>query len=1252
MKTRAMKKVLSVVCVLALLMSVCVVALVGTTSAAETYTLNVNGNTETIDLEAGAAIPAPEAPYEFLGWYDSLKFDTKVEVAGEAKTLYAKFNSVVLDFENDGWAFKPNGGQAGNYQVVTDPTNANNKAIKFPIGVGRNNFGVPTYVGSNEGYTFVQGQQYEIAFDYYVDGNDTFNKIGVAMMTCEQIGVGKDGGNKTQDYASVSCPDTAGGWQHASQIITGTKITDINKFLVFTAYIGSAGGYSGTVLFDNITVTPVSEKDYTFYNKGEKTEYTLTPGAALPVIKGSSFKGWYDSSLTVKYDVVPATVTKLFAKHVKVLYDFETEGQIFDPLGNFGTNGHCEFAEDGENTSVKINAAKDKRRGFAVAGAFYANAGYTITKGQVYTVNFRYKADNAISYSFYTAADANIGINGGKEALGWTGNLEAASDWTAATAEFVLSPESTIDLTAMENLFLTVYNGSNDVEFYIDDLAIAPKAPKVSAEDVVMDFENDFKWSVADANNYTTSSGNGYVNRGEIVEEADGNHYFRLKHFLKRNANIYFTVDNGTTHFSAVNGGIYTIEFDYKVEHSETPSTIGLLYAKPTTESSGLDYETLVEFDTFENRDDEDWTHVTYTFYANYEKIACTSLGLYVYNSTNVPETNVDTGVATATSVLFDNIVITTHSNTGDDGLIIFDSLGGTDCTPIVGEGESPVGVLPEPTKYGYVFKGWEYYTEGPEGTVTVPLTATSLMPYDITEAYAVWELAEGVVELEFKTNVPSYDEEIGKLVAFPGQPIIGFPTENPTSTTSQFIGWFYDTAFTKPVDKNVAPAESSIIYAKWTNAGMKFDFENMPVKDKDGTPGVYATDRIKIKELEDGNHVVFYNFSIGSNQSNTSGLANIMLYDGVNYATAIEGLDYTVTFKYKVLEAKASGAIGSVLSQKGSAWGNRQEQTGRMNYGSAEDKWLEGSYTFTAAYAADTTSNNNFISIGCSNDCKIYIDDVVVTSSINNMNIYGSAVIFNTNGGKVLDAISGLPGSAMKLPTPSKPGYKFMGWYTDKALTTPYTATVFGEEQVILYAKWQLGKFAEDFEEFPSTVKSLGIAGAYSFYTSKTAGFDATNIHGGETSLFRNGATAGVKNFTCMRSKDLALTVGETYTLSFYVKPTSIGDANGTISLLEMATFTGINQGTIGDVVAKVSDLKEGEWNLVTFTFTAKSEFIGISTTASNDMYFDDLTVTLKGYTGSANTGDASVNPILVIALVLISAGALLVTGKKVFSK
>ena len=1252
MKTRAMKKVLSVICVLALLMSVCVVALVA--SAAETYTLNINGHTETVDLEAGAAIPAPEAPYEFLGWYDSLKFDNKVEVAGEAKTLYAKFNSVVIDFENDGWAFKPNSNQVGNYQVVTDPTNANNKAIKFPIGVGRNNFGIPTYVGSGEGYALTQDQKYEVAFDYYVDGNDTFNKIGVAMMTCEQVGVGQGGGNKTQDYKGVSCPDTAGSWQHASHIITGTKITDVNKFLIFTAYIGGAGGYSGTVLFDNITVTPVSSEPvaYTLYNKGVKETVELSAGDALPVIKGSAFKGWYDSSLTVKYNVAPATVKELYAKYTKISYDFESgNDQIFDPLNMVETNGWVEFVEDGDNTALLLNLEANKRRGFALSGAFGANAGYTITKGQVYDISFKYKSDKNVSYKFYTSADANIGINGGKSDLGWNGNLTAVTDWTLVTAQFVLESGSTIDLSVMQNLFFTAFNSSEAVDLYIDDFMIAPYVPKVSAEDVEMDFEDDFKWSVEGANNYTTSSGNGYVNRGEIVKDGE-NHLFRVKHFLKRNAYIYFTIDDGKNHLTAVNGGIYTVEFDYKVEHSETASTIGLLLAKPTTEGTGFDYELITEFDSFETRDDEEWTHVSYTFCANYEKVACTSLGLYVYNSTNVPETNIDTGVATATSVLFDNIVVKTHSNTGNDGLIVFDSLGGTDCTPIVGEGEDVVGVLPEPTKYGYVFKGWKYDVAGAGDVInTYDLTATTIMPYGITEAYAVWELEEGVIELDFRTNVPEYDATAPILVAYPGQPIVGFPTENPVSGGSEFLGWYYDRAFTKAVDPNVAPEESSTIFAKWSNAGTLFDFEKMPVKDDKGTPGVYATDRITIKELEDGNHVVYYDFSTGSNQSNTSGLANIMLYDGTNYITAIEGMDYTVTFKYKVLEAKGSGAIGSVLSQKGSGWGNRQEQTGRMNYGSAEDKWLEGSYTFTAAYAADTTSNNNFISIGCSNDCKIYIDDVVVTSAINNMNIYGSAVIFNTNGGKELSPISGDVGDKIEFPTPKKPGYKFVGWYTDATLETPVTATTYGEEQMIVYAKWQLGKFTEDFEEYPNSVKQLGVHGAYSFYSNTTAGFDASNVKSGTTALFRNGATAGVKNFTAMRSKDLALTVGETYTLSFYVKPTATGDANGTISLFEMASQTGINTGTVGATITTVGDLKEGEWNLVTYTFTAKTEFVGISTTAGNDMYFDDVTVTLKGYTGAA-TGDSSVSPIVVLAMIILSAGALLVTGKKVFSK
>ena len=73
MKTRAFKKALSILCVLSMLLSVCVVCFAGTASAATTYTFNNSGKVYTADLESGAALEAPEAPVdhvEFLGWYD------------------------------------------------------------------------------------------------------------------------------------------------------------------------------------------------------------------------------------------------------------------------------------------------------------------------------------------------------------------------------------------------------------------------------------------------------------------------------------------------------------------------------------------------------------------------------------------------------------------------------------------------------------------------------------------------------------------------------------------------------------------------------------------------------------------------------------------------------------------------------------------------------------------------------------------------------------------------------------------------------------------------------------------------------------------------------------------------------------------------------------------------------------------------------------------------------------------------------
>ncbi len=1279
MKTRAMKKVLSFICVLALLMSVCVVSLVGTTSAAtDSYTLNVNGVETTESLEVGAALPEPDsgiAGVTFEGWYDSLEFENEVKVAGDAKKLYAKFSSTIYNFDGGNGYYDPNEMGAG-LPIVADPTDSANKVIRYTLSNSRPGICFETYAGSGKGMELLSEQvgeetvytQYEISFRYYLTAAPTDSTVGIGAYVSKAEGISQNG-NKTAIQSTKLSTANVGEWKTATFIVNNNKenIDKEHTYLYFTAYYGSSATNGAILYMDDIVITKIVEKEYTYVQlDGTVEKQVATAGDAHLRARGAYYLGWYDETLTIRYDNVPATVTTLYAKYSKIEYDFEDGmNEIYDPNGNFDSEDLTTWdlvadPDDADNTVISTVYNK-KRPNFGLNGAYGAKAGYTLIKGQEYTISFKYKAsgitdETVRGFTLYTSNEAGVGGNGGKTSVVKLDTVVKNSDeWVEVTYDFT----PTNDFVTYPYLVFTVYGGeNNDGVIYVDDLCIGPKALPVSTDDVTMDFEDvegeEFKWSVESANNYTPTSGNGYVSRGEIVEEEDGNKAFAIKHFASRGKTFYFTVNDGTKQFESINYGLYTVSFKYKVIHSETPTSVGIAYVDPVNNK----VQKAFELATFENEDNTDWIDVTYTFGTDLFDInSYTSFGIFVYNSTNVPEFNVDTGLETATTVLFDDVVVSTHAEVSEMGMIRFDSVGGEEVQAIIRPAMKPVGTLPEPTKYGFDFAGWKYDTTDAEGNViSHDLTETTLVPDFVTDAYATWTVKDGFVQFDFRSNVDEFDANQPILVAKPGEPIPNFPTEVPEATSQKFIGWFTDRTFKEMVDPNKAPSKSCTLFAKWESTGEIIDFEDYPSKwfkdDGRGT-GSSVTDRISLVEFDDGNHALYYDFTSGDNQSNTSSIAGAQLASGDKRYQAIAGMDYTIKFKYKVVEAKGSGAIGSVLSNLGHLWGSRQEQTGRMNYGKAEDKWLEGSYTFTAILNPEGDPTKcNYISIGCSNDCKIYIDDVVVICSYNEMNVYGSAVIFDTNGGKDMEVFSGDPGTKMELPDPVRSGYKFLGWYTDKELTTPLTATTFGEETLFVYAKWQLGEFTESFEEFPATVKQLGVHGAYSFYTSTTTGYDKSNVKSGETSLFRNGATAGVKNFTMMRSADLALNVGDDYVLTFYVKPTAIGDATGTISLLDLGeSFTGINFGTVGDVIVNVSELKEGEWNEVKFEFTAASQYVGISTTAGNDMYFDDIKITLKGYTAPP-TGDSTISPILVIAMVILSAGALLITGKKVFSK
>ncbi|MBQ2613906.1 MAG: S-layer homology domain-containing protein [Clostridia bacterium] len=65
--------------------------------------------------------------------------------------------------------------------------------------------------------------------------------------------------------------------------------------------------------------------------------------------------------------------------------------------------------------------------------------------------------------------------------------------------------------------------------------------------------------------------------------------------------------------------------------------------------------------------------------------------------------------------------------------------------------------------------------------------------------------------------------------------------------------------------------------------------------------------------------------------------------------------------------------------------------------------------------------------------------------------------VKFVTNGGDAIKDMSVKANATIgSVPTPVKEGYTFVGWYTDKALTTPFDQSAVIKKAVTLYAKWE----------------------------------------------------------------------------------------------------------------------------------------------------------------------------------------------------
>ncbi len=498
-----------------------------------------------------------------------------------------------------------------------------------------------------------------------------------------------------------------------------------------------------------------------------------------------------------------------------------------------------------------------------------------------------------------------------------------------------------------------------------------------------------------------------------------------------------------------------------------------------------------------------------------------------------------------------------------------------------------------------------------------------------------------GTSAIKFNTNGP----EILNLYGYPGE-VIELP-EDPTAGGVKFAGWYTDKKLSNKFTGKIFGTNDVTLYAKWQTIPFVVDFTDYAQGNKSA--------RAEFVKDDKGNDYLDWwtgHAPDNSNYADSTTFFSVFLNKGDIDFTVNEGSDYVIKFKYKLLE----GNIVAKPSTNGrlDGWKDRKEQDSVIVLDKVDaNKWQEATIKFTATPAQ--VLNANYLSLAFAGRGHILIDDIVVEGgNSTTMNLYGSKMLyFITQGGKGATTMSGETGEAIgKLPSPFRDGYEFDKWYSDDELTKPFTATTYGEEDLVAYAGYHLAKFNEDFEEFPSSIIGTGFSSAHKLYNEKSKDFDPTNIQEGKVSVYRKGSTKGTQSFTVCRSDSLTLTVGKQYTISFYVKPANVTDAAATIGVINMKNHTAaINAPTSTNVVTTVGQLKANEWQQVSYTFTAEDEYVGITSTGGNDLYFDNITITLKGYTGRP-TGDSSVNPLIIMMLVIIAAGALTLTGKKVFDK
>ena len=427
---------------------------------------------------------------------------------------------------------------------------------------------------------------------------------------------------------------------------------------------------------------------------------------------------------------------------------------------------------------------------------------------------------------------------------------------------------------------------------------------------------------------------------------------------------------------------------------------------------------------------------------------------------------------------------------------VAFDAMGGSTVSPCQYEVGSIYGTLPTPKKNGYIFQGW--YTSS---SFTTQVTTSSSVNKSVTKLYAKWSLEEYTITFNKQNGVGGSDSA---KASYNGDlPSISIPSR----TDKYIFGGYFSSAGgggTQYYSENGTPTRkwdktsSAILYAKW-NAPLPVSL--VILGDDTVLSGGNCTYVCKVNYDNGTSVVVSPQWSIKNGSeygtlgtsSGTFTANGTLIQREVTIGAVYDYLGGSVSAQKVITIQKStiSAKISSAHAAQRWPWNGivDVDYTISLSPSGAKAVVRVAGYDVSRQKLLMARIVTGVTNVTSSGTYRLNWD---VGQDYPNFNTDGLSielhpkclipVLFESNGGSSCAMQEFVEGEAYgSMPTTSRSGYTFGGWYLDSELQTPVTSsTIVNGNDAKLYAKWNGNACSISFDKQSGTGGTTSTTATY----------------------------------------------------------------------------------------------------------------------------------------------------------------------------